>query len=217
MAEHINKDQIIEAVLNTAFYKSVGATSLTDIANALNIKKASLYNHFSNRDDIIESTVASCQEYYQAITFIPANYQEVCKKYSPETVLKGIVNRYFKMHEKSPLFQIYTYVHSQKYFNHSCAKIVEDERTKIINQTLQVLLALGENGKCVLTKSNALCAATWFCSGVNDMLNIYLLKRKDIIVKNPASGKGELFQLEADEETLQKIDAFVDNFTMFIK
>lgn len=217
MSEKLTKDQIIEAVLNSTFYRSTGATSLTDIANELHIKKASLYNHFNNREDLLAQTTTSCAEYIKAITFIPADVESIANKYSPETVLKGMVNRYFKMHEKSPLFQIYTFVESQKYFSTEAAAIVNDEKQKIITQTEQVLLALAAKGKVVLTKTTAEYAAQWFCSGVNDLLNLYLVDRKQIIVKNPAAGEGELFTLPADENSLETIDSFVEQFVSFIK
>ena len=38
MSDKITKDEIINAVLKTTFYKSTGATSLSDIANELGIK-----------------------------------------------------------------------------------------------------------------------------------------------------------------------------------
>lgn len=217
MTEHLTKDDIIKAVLDASFYKSTGATSLTDIANELHIKKASLYNHFNNREDLLAQTTASCGDYIRAITFTPPDVDAIAKKYSPETVLKGIVNRYFKMHEKSPLFQIYTFIESQKYFNADAAAIVKEEKDKIIKQTVQILLALAEQGKVILTKNSASYAATWFCSGVNDLLNLYLVERKQVIVKNPASGEGELFSIPVDEHAFDAIDMFVDQFVSLIK
>src|SRR5574344_1606108 len=97
MAEKLTKDDIVEAVLNASFYRSLGATSLTDIANELHIKKASLYNHFNNRDDLVSQTFETCAKYISEITFIPPEINSIAKKYSPETALKASVNRYFKM------------------------------------------------------------------------------------------------------------------------
>lgn len=124
MSEKITKESIIKSLLDTAFYKSAGGTSLSDIAESLGIKKASLYNHFESRSDIIEQTTSSCAEYLKSISFIPAEIENVAKKYPVETVLKGIVSRYVKMHEKAPLFQIYTFVESQKYFDIKTARQV---------------------------------------------------------------------------------------------
>ena len=106
MGEKITSDKVIRAFLDAAFMRSEGGTSLADISDILKIKKASLYNHFENRDDIVEKTLDSCSDYLGAITFIPNDIASVAKKYPAETVLKGIVSRYVKMHEKSPLFQI---------------------------------------------------------------------------------------------------------------
>ena len=44
--KNISQEKIIQAFLASAFEKSAGATSLSDIAEYLEIKKASLYNHF---------------------------------------------------------------------------------------------------------------------------------------------------------------------------
>jgi len=217
MAEKLTKEDIIEAVLNASFYRSLGATSLTDIANELHIKKASLYNHFSNRDDLIAQTFNTCAMYIRAITFIPPEVNSIAKKYSPETVLKGIVNRYFRMHEKSPLFQIYTFVESQKYFSSTAAAIVKEEKEKIINQTEIVLSSLVELKKVCLEQNQIKSAAIWFCSGVNDLLNLYLVERKEVVVKNPATGDGELFTLPVDEKNIESVDTFIDNFVSLIK
>lgn len=116
MGLKVTKDDIIRALLDESFMRSTGSTSLKDIADKVGIKKASLYNHFESREDLVKQTFASCSEYLAAVTFTPKDIDAVSKKYPPEVVLKGIVNRYFKMHEKTPLFQIYTFVESQKYF-----------------------------------------------------------------------------------------------------
>lgn len=218
MAEKLSKDDIIEAVLNASFYRSLGATSLTDIADELHIKKASLYNHFNNRDDLIAQTFETCAKYIEEITFIPPEINSIAKKYSPETVFKGIVNRYLKMHEKSPMFQIYTFVESQKYFSATAGAIVKNEKEKIIKQTEVVLQSLADLKKIRLSSSSEIkSAAIWFCSGVNDLLNLYLVERKQVVVKNPASGEGELFTLPADEKNINSVDSFIDEFVSLIK
>lgn len=217
MSERLTKDKIIQAVLDTTFYQSVGATSLTDIANALHIKKASLYNHFDNREDLLSQTTASCSEYIDSISFIPQDVQGVAKKYSPETVLKGMVNRYFKMHEKNPLFQIYTYLQSTKYFDPEAAKIVKRWNEKMIEDTEKVLEALAAEKKLVLSAASGFSAATWFCNGVNQLLEIHLLEKKKIVIQNPASGEGELFSLPTDDSALEHIGKFIDHFVSSIK
>ena len=216
MAEHVNKDLIIKAFLDCVFYKSTGSTSLSNIADRLHVKKASLYNHFNGRDDIIFQTTQSCSEYIKEINFIPENYESVAERYPAATVLKGIVSRYVKMSEKSPLFQIYTFVNEQKYFSTQAAKILIEEKEKFIEQTGKILTALVKYKKLSLEENKIQSASKWFVHGVNDILNFYLMKRKEIVMQNPETGDGELFTLEADNEGLEKINSLVEEFcTLF--
>ncbi|MCR5762478.1 MAG: TetR/AcrR family transcriptional regulator [Treponema sp.] len=217
MGAKVSKDDIIKALLDTAFFHSTGATSLKDIAEKIGIKKASLYNHFESRDDIIKQAMDSCREYVEAIMFTPKDIESVTKKYPPDIVFKGIVNRYFKMHEKTPLFQIYTFLESQKYFVKEASDIIKDENKKVIRQTAQVLKALKANGKISIEGQNIENVAVWFCSGMNELLNLYLLDRKVVVVNNPDSGEGQLFSLPADETALEKIDTYIDSFISIIK
>ncbi len=217
MGEKLSRDIIIKAVLDTAFARSTGATSLADIANTLHIKKASLYNHFNNRQDLIDQTILSCKEYISEISFIPDNIDAVAKKYTAEAVLKGLVDRYFKMHEKTPLFQIYTFLESEKYFSFEAANIVIEQKKRLVAQTEKVLTALADQVKVKLTHETIPSAAMWFCSGLNDLLNFYLLNRKQLVMENPQSGEGELFTLPQNDKLIEEINTFVDKFVVLIR
>mgnify|MGYP004665711589 FL=1 len=216
MSEKITKESIIKSLLDTAFYKSAGGTSLSDIAESLGIKKASLYNHFENRSDIIEQTTSSCAEYLKSISFIPAEIENVAKKYPVETVLKGIVSRYVKMHEKAPLFQIYTFVESQKYFDIKTAQIIKEENEKLESQTEIVLECLLNLEKIKITKEQIPGISKWFCAGINDFLNRRLLERKQAVVQNPKSGEGELFTLQSDDKGIDEINRLVEQFSRLL-
>lgn len=211
------KDDIIKSLLEESFIRSTGATSLKDIADKVGIKKASLYNHFESREDLVKQTFATCADYIQSITFTPTNIEAVAIKYAPEVVLKGIVNRYYKMHEKAPLFQIYTFVESQKYFCQEAIEILANQDKKILNQTKQIIKTLVSCGKLNIAEKHIDCVVTWFYSGMKNMLDEYLLKRKHLVMTNPASGEGELFALPSNEEGLEKIDEFIDNFVAMIR
>ncbi len=212
MGMKVSKDDIIKALLDEAFMRSAGETSLKDISDKIGIKKASLYNHFESREDIIKQTFASCAEYIEAITFTPKDIDAVTKKYPAQVVFKGIVNRYFKMHEKAPLFQIYTFVESQKYFSSDAAKIIEKQDAKILSDTQTVLKSLVSFGKLKISDEAIKGASRWFCSGIKNMLESYLLDRKQLVANSPASGEGELFSLPAEGRGLDKVDAFIDAF-----
>ncbi|MCQ2240658.1 TetR/AcrR family transcriptional regulator [Treponema sp.] len=212
MADKITSDKVIRAFLDASFMRSEGNTSLADIADILHIKKASLYNHFESRDDIVEKTLESCSDYLAAINFIPGDIASVANKYPADTVLKGIISRYVKMHEKSPLFQIYTFVESMKYFNRRATEIIAEENKKLIEQTEKTLIELAKVGKISLSEDKIRPAAKWFVAGINDLLSNYLMARKQVVMANPQSGDGELFQLEPDEKGIEKINLLVEEF-----
>ena len=216
MGVKVSKDDIIKAFLDESFMRSAGETSLKDIADKIGIKKASLYNHFESREDIVKQTFASCAEYIGAITFTPKDIDAVTKRYPAPVVFKGIVNRYFKMHEKSPLFQIYTFVASQKYFCAEAARITEKEDAKILGDTQAVLRSLVSFGKLKLSEDKIQQVSRWFCSGMTNMLETYLLDRKQLVASSPASGEGELFSLPAEGKGLDKVDSFIDAFIAMI-
>lgn len=216
MADKITADKVIRAFLDASFMRSEGNTSLADIADILHIKKASLYNHFESRDDIVEKTLESCADYLAAISFIPGDISSVANKYPAETVLKGIITRYVKMHEKSPLFQIYTFVESMKYFNRRATEIIADENKKLVEQTEKTLVELSKVGKISIAEDKIRTTSKWFVAGINDLLSNYLMTRKQVVMTSPQTGEGELFQLEPDEKGIEKINILVEEFCRMI-
>ena len=216
MADKITADKVIRAFLDASFIRSEGNTSLADIADILHIKKASLYNHFESRDDIVEKTLESCADYLAAISFIPGDISSVANKYPAETVLKGIITRYVKMHEKSPLFQIYTFVESMKYFNRRATEIIADENKKLVEQTEKTLVELSKVGKISIAEDKIRTTSKWFVAGINDFLSQYLMTRKQVVMTSPQTGEGELFQLEPDEKGIEKINLLVEEFCRMI-
>ncbi len=211
MGEKLSNDDIIQALLDLAFYSSAGSSSLGDLASSLGIKKSSLYNHFENREALLQSAVQSCKEYIDSINFIPNDYVNVAKKYPLETVFMGIASRYFKMHEKSPFFQIYTFVQSQKYFSVQAAQIIIEEKEKFISQTMQMLEALREANKISLDGSRFYGISVCFVSALNDLVSDLLLERKRIVLENSIDSKN-LSSLQSDEKSVEKINSFAQNF-----
>lgn len=217
MPDSNTKDQIIKSMLNTAFYKSAGETSLANIAEGVSIKKASIYNHFNSREHLIEETCRSCKEYIEQISFIPSDIDSVSKKYPAETVLKGIADRYFKMHEKQPLLQIYTFIQSQKYFSPEVMEIIQAQKTALISQTEKVLLSLIQNEKINLDSNDVHSTAMWFCSAINDMLCNYLLERKKDMLPFPEKNADKMANAKGDDAAIEKINAYIEKFAELLK
>ena len=117
--KRISREKIINAFLFCAFDKSAGATSLQDIADFLEIKKASLYNHFGSKDEMYDATLVYCSDYLNFVNFIPEDINRDGKIYEEDAYdgFRKIIKRHIQLYENEPLFQIFTFVHSEKYFN----------------------------------------------------------------------------------------------------
>ena len=192
--EKITREKIILAFLESCFEKNAGGTSLSDVAGRLGIKKASLYNHYESRDAMVEDTLRWSGEYMKRTYFIPSDIDAISRKYSAETVMKGIVNRWFKLNEKEPLFQIYSFVESEKYISNAAAEISQESREKLISQTATAFLSLSAAGKIAqITEEKAVQISKMYTGIVMSFLDSYLTDKKIQIRTNPETGEGSLF------------------------
>lgn len=216
--EKITHEKIIKAVLDSSFVSGAGATSLSDIAGRLGIKKASLYNHFESRDAIIEATELYCEEHLSKTAFIPSDMNSMAVKYSAEAVLKGLVNRWFKLNEKEPLIQIFSFIESEKYFSTKSYKILKDFRDRLIDQSESALKSLVAAGKIKAVDDGALKnLSILFVSVVRELLDTWIITKKNEIRTNPESGEGNLFSLPASEPDFSSAERLIDQFCSLIK
>ena len=209
--DKITKEKIIGAVLDAAFVNSSGATSLSDIADKLGIKKASLYNHYEGRDAIIADTTRWCGDYLKRLTLVPPDLSAVARKYSAEVVLKGIFRRWFHLHKKDPLFKIYSFIQSEKYFSAEAVRILRELKAKLFSQMQSVLSALAEAGKIRDEKPVVLSDYAEICiSMLVELVDGYVVQRKDEIRTNPETGEDSLFgSLPFEDQGVVEADRLV--------
>ncbi len=216
--EKITREKIILAFLESCFEKNAGGTSLSDVAGRLGIKKASLYNHYESRDAMVEDTLRWSGEYMKRTYFIPSDIDAISRKYSAETVMKGIVNRWFKLNEKEPLFQIYSFVESEKYISNAAAEISEENREKLISQTATAFLSLSAAGKIAqITEEKAVQISKMYAGIVMSFLDSYLTDKKIQIRTNPETGEGSLFAPPQEKGNLDDIDSITERFCALLK
>lgn len=217
-SEKITQEKIILAFLNSCFEKNAGGTSLSDVATRLGIKKASLYNHYDSRDAMVEDCIRWCGDYIQKTYFIPNDIETISKKYSAESVLKGIVNRWFKMNEKEPLFQIYSFIESEKYISTEAAKISASNKQKLTEQTKVALKCLSNAGKIIeLEEKDIDYLSVIFINMLRDNLDSSIVDKKIQIRSNPVTGEGSLFAPASDEIDFEQIDSLIENFCGLLK
>ena len=117
------------------------------------------------------------------------------------------------MHTQEPLFQVYTFVHSQKFFSAKSAAVASESSLKLSTQVCQILELLCEAKKIApLPKSEVLDLGKRFSSGIQNLLCDYLVERKILVMQNPASGQGELFALPENSTVLKDLDTQTSSF-----
>lgn len=217
-SEKITREKIILAFLESCFEKNAGGTSLSDVAGKLGIKKASLYNHYDSRDAMVEDVIRWSGDYLKRAYFIPSDIDAISRKYPAETVMKGIVNRWFRLNEKEPLHQIYSFIESEKYISNAAAAIAQENRLKLIAQTSTALKSLSEAGKLkLLGEEEIQYLSEMFASIVRDFLDSHLVAKKVQIRSNPETGAGSLFAEPVEDHGLERIDDIVTKFCGLLK
>ena len=142
--KNISQEKIIQAFLTSAFDKSAGGTSLADVADSLEIKKASLYNHFDSREAMYAASVEYCKNQIGAVEFlIPKITDSVLdEKTTIQAAFKKLISRYFALFDSEPLFKMYVFVHTEQYFNVKEMKDLSLDCTSLILQQLDSYIAV---------------------------------------------------------------------------
>ncbi len=203
--KNISQEKIIQAFLASAFDKSAGATSLADVSEGLEIKKASLYNHFESRDAMYAASIAYSAQEVERISFLEEKTLEGIKggKVAPAALFKKLITRYFQLFENEPLFQIYVFVHSEQYFNIEAMKIVEEENNQICDSIKDLLSAFVAAKKITKKTDKELKdVASNLAAIIIQQRDAYIAARKETVRQNPDSKAGGLFALPTDEAAL---------------
>ncbi|MBR5646280.1 MAG: TetR/AcrR family transcriptional regulator [Treponema sp.] len=212
--KNISQEKIIQSFLSSAFEKGAGGTSLSDISDSLEIKKASLYNHFENREAMYDATLDLCRKEISSINFLADKIIESIKngKTSLSAVFKRLITRFFNLYETEPLFQIYTFVHTEQFFNYNALQIVLNENEKITDDIRKIFIAFSETGKFPeYPEKETRELAGIISSIILQQRDLYIANRKETVRQNPESGAGSLFALPTDDIALNKTIKLIDN------
>ena len=215
--KRITQENIINAFLFSAFENGAGASSLQDISDILQIKKASLYNHFESKDEMYAVTLDYCRMYLSNVNFIPDELRENPNLFddSVQSVFKKIIKRFINIYEEEPCFQIYSFIHTEQYFNVSAMEIRKNEIEKIEEGFLFLIKGFVEAGKLKkLTPTELRSTSAMMAAVVLQQMDLYIIQKKETVRQNPESGVGSLFALPTDDATMNSI---IKLFEIYIK
>ena len=204
----ITRAKIIEAALFSAFKNGMGAVSLSDIAQSLQIKKASLYNYFSGKEELLCAVYEYADDFYSRVNFFDEEIFSKINSINAQKKFKFITEEFVRAHEREPLLQICILVFSEKYFNKNCLEIFQKQKSKLKNQSFAFFKFVSAIWQKKISAAELNSLSENFVEGFFARLDFYLAQKKERIRNNPECDAGSLFALPSDEEGIEKISSF---------
>lgn len=204
--KQITQEKIIQSFLTSAATKGAGATSLSDISDMLEIKKASLYNHFTSREDMYNATLDYCSLEILNSTFLVKECVEAAanSKIGALAYLKKTITQYFKLFESEPFYKMHVFIHSEQYFNRKALDIVQADYKRMGDQLREALKIFKKAEKCQFEDKELKEISSSIISVITSQLDQYIARKQEIIRQNPDTGVGSLFALPTDEAQLDQ-------------
>ncbi len=164
------KEEIVMATLKLAAENGLGTVSMQQIADKVGITKASLYNHFSSRDEIVKEMYEVIRKASREKTDAgKIDYDIISDKLSLRDFLKGTVGSYRKMVSDPHMYMFYKIIMSERSINSTAADIMVMETKTMINATKAIFYALQVKG--IADFYDVDTAALSFAMGVHSILD----------------------------------------------
>lgn len=164
------KRDIINATLELASQNGLGTVSMQQIADKVGITKASLYNHFSSRDQIVEAMYDSLRAVSKSNAGIgEVDYDKLLVSMSLKEIINNAIDNYRKIVKDPQMYLFYKVIMSERSINSSAAEIMVRETKTMINATKTLFYALQVKG--IADFENVDSAAVSFAMAVNSLLD----------------------------------------------
>ena len=164
------KRDIINATLELASQNGLGTVSMQQIADKVGITKASLYNHFSSRDQIVEAMYDSLRAASKSNAGIgEVDYDKLLVSMSLKEIISNAIDNYRKIVKDPQMYLFYKVIMSERSINSSAAEIMVRETKTMINATKALFYALQVKG--IADFENVDSAAVSFAMAVNSLLD----------------------------------------------
>ena len=164
------KHEIINATLELASENGLGTVSMQQIADKVGITKASLYNHYSSRDQIVEAMYDYLREASKRRAGIgEVDYDKLSEHQSLKDVICGAVENYKRIVTDPQMYLFYKVIMSERSINPSAAEIMAKETKTMINATKALFYVLQVKGMADF--ENVDSAAVSFAMSIHALLD----------------------------------------------
>lgn len=161
-------EQIILATLKLASVKGLGNVSLQMIADEVGIRKASLFNHISSKDDLLGKMYIYLRE--KAKEHLAPSPIEIDG--DPYDILLSAFYNYLKICRDPNLNMFYKLIYSERAFNDEARRLVEEETDKMVKATTSLFRELSERGALKLVDIEL--EAVGFAFAIHNFIDLYI-------------------------------------------
>lgn len=164
------KTEIIFATLELAAEHGLRAVSMQQIADKVGIKKASVYNHFASREEIVEAMYTFLREQSKVnAATAPMGFEELFAGRTLKEILILVVNSYKSMSTSPEMYTFYKIIMSERSMDKAAAEIMAMETEKMIGATTMLFYALQAKG--YMDIKNIETAAYSFAMGIHSIID----------------------------------------------
>lgn len=164
------REEILFNTLKLASKNGLASVSMSQIAKETGIKKASLYNHFSSKDEIIEEMYNFLRENSKKQNNIKnIDYDNILENNSMKEILMNAVEAYRKLNSDSNMNMFYRIIMSERSINCKATDIMIYETKRMIEETKKLFNLLQE--KNIAKFDNLETSAITFAMAVHSILD----------------------------------------------
>ena len=164
------RTEIIYATLELAAENGLRAVSMQQIADKVGIKKASVYNHFKSKEEIIEAMYSFLREQSKSgISGGAPDMEALMNGRTLKEILILTVGNYRKMSTSPEMYTFYKIIMSERSLDKNAAEIMAAETEKMVGATTMLFYALQAKG--FVDMKNIETAAFSFALCVSSIIN----------------------------------------------
>ncbi len=141
------KEEIISATLELASEYGLKAVSLGQIADRVGIRKASLYNHFSSKEEIIGEMYSVLRTQAQRNNSVSFDHGTLLGESSLESILTACLSVYTGFLSDRQMLMFFRVLYSERSTSPTAAQIMAEETERMIGNTRALFYALVVHGK----------------------------------------------------------------------
>ena len=141
------REEIILAILDLAAEHGLRAVTLAQIAERVGMRKPSLYNHFSSKDDIVQEAYRYLRDQARARSVMPdVDFDTLFAGRSLEEILLMLFEQYCSLVMDPDLLRLFKVLYAERPTNPAAAQIVLDETDRMVGQVRSLFHALAGRG-----------------------------------------------------------------------